>query len=58
MFVSRFGRRMRPRRWASSWREPKVPETWMTTLASGRSMAKLATFDTINSLIFPVLKSP
>ena len=39
------GRKTRPRRWASSWRLPKVPETWIITLASGRSIAKLPTFD-------------
>ena len=33
----------RPSRCASSWREPNVPETWISTLASGRSMAKLPT---------------
>ena len=40
---------MRPRRCASSWREPNVPDTWISTLASGRSMAKLPTFDRIRT---------
>ena len=41
-------------RWASSWRLPKVPETWIITLASGRSMAKLPTFDRTIRLTSPV----
>ena len=49
-----FGRKTRPRRCASSWREPKVPDTWIATLASGRSIAKLATFETIRLLDAPV----
>ncbi len=44
---------MRPRRWASSWREPNCPEIWMATLASGRSIEKLATLDTISTSISP-----
>ena len=47
------GRRMRPSRCASSWREPNVPETWISTLASGRSMAKLPTFERIRCRISP-----
>ena len=39
------GRSTRPRRWASSWREPKVPETWIATDASGRSIEKFATWN-------------
>ena len=42
---------MRPSRWASSWREPNVPEIWMATLASGRSTEKLATLDTANTRV-------
>jgi len=34
---------MRPRRWASSWRLPKVPYTCTATVASGRPMEKLYT---------------
>ena len=33
----------------SSWALPKVPETWMATLASGRSMEKRPTLDTTSS---------
>jgi len=41
--------RMRPSRCGSSWREPEVPLTWIATLASGRSMAKLPTFETMST---------
>ena len=37
------GRSSRPSRWASSWRDPNDPDTWIATVASGRSMEKLAT---------------
>jgi hypothetical protein len=37
---------MRPSRCASSWRLPNVPDTWIATEASGRSIEKFATFDT------------
>ena len=46
------------RRWASSWRLPKVPEIWMSTFASGRSMAKLPTFETMRFLRLPSRKAP
>jgi len=32
-----------------SCREPNVPETWMASEASGRSIAKLATFETAST---------
>ena len=51
------GRRIRPSRWASSWRLPKVPETWIITLASGRSMAKLPTFESTIRRTSPVRNS-
>jgi hypothetical protein len=54
---SAFGRSTRPSRWASSWREPKVPETWMATVASGRSMEKLATFETTRTDSSPCRKA-
>lgn len=41
--------RGRPSRWASSWRLPNRPDIWTATLPSGRSMEKLATFDTTNT---------
>ena len=34
-----------------------MPEIWIATLASGRSIAKLPTFETINSGISPDLKA-
>ena len=46
---------MRPSRWASSCREPNVPEIWIATDASGRSTAKLATFETASKRIEPAL---
>ena len=52
------GRRIRPSRWASSWRLPKVPETWIITLASGRSMAKLPTFESTSRRISPRRNRP
>ncbi len=48
-----FGRSSRPSRCASSWREPKVPETCTATDASGRSMEKFATLDTTSVWISP-----
>jgi hypothetical protein len=33
----------RPRRCASSWRDPNEPDTWIATEASGRSIEKFAT---------------
>ena len=45
-----FGRSRRPRRCASSCREPNDPETWMATVASGRSIEKFATFDTTSTV--------
>ena len=37
--------------------EPKVPETWIITLASGRSMAKLPTFERTSLRISPARKA-
>ena len=51
------GRSRRPRRWASSWREPKEPETWIATSAEGRSMEKFATLETTSSPTSPVRKA-
>ena len=48
------GRSIRPSRCASSWREPKAPETWIATCAEGRSMEKLATLLTTSRSISPV----
>ena len=53
MRPSPLGRSTRPRRWASSWREPNVPDTWIATDASGRSIEKLATLLTTSSWISP-----
>jgi GH15 family glucan-1,4-alpha-glucosidase len=39
------GRNMRPNRCASSCRDPKAPETCMSTSASGKSMAKFPTLE-------------
>ena len=44
-----FGRSRRPRRCASSWREPNEPDTWIATVASGRSTEKFATFETTST---------
>lgn len=43
----------RPSRCASSCREPNVPEIWIATDASGRSIEKFATFDTTSVRISP-----
>ena len=51
------GRTIRPSRWASSWREPKEPETWTATLAPGRSMEKFATLETTSVRISPQRKA-
>ncbi len=44
---------MRPRRCASSCRDPNEPDTWIATDASGRSIEKFATFETTSLLISP-----
>ena len=38
--------------------EPKVPEIWMATLASGRSTAMLPILETIRTSISPFLNMP
>ena len=53
MLPDSLGRSRRPRRCASSWREPNEPDTWMATDASGRSIEKFATFETTSSEISP-----
>ena len=46
---------MRPSRCASSCRLPKVPEIWIATEASGKSIAKFATLETTSTEISPAL---
>ena len=54
---SALGRSSRPSRCASSCRDPNVPDTWIATAASGRSMEKFATLETTRSSISPSRKA-